>query len=85
LQPCNLTTSQDPGELLWLFSSIVDVVKAGHCDRGSFNLRALKPHVGNKKGIVDLFLFKKGDAGLHCQYLHGHPAGHPRGGEGLHP
>ena len=54
---CNLTTSQDPGELLWLFSSIVDVVKAGHCDRGSFNLRALKPHIGNNKGILLLFLF----------------------------
>ena len=51
---------QDPHETRWIFASVVDVVMSGALDKSAFAMRALKPQVGNKKTILDLFLFKKG-------------------------
>ena len=50
---------RDAAHMEWLFCSVVDSVKMGYLDKSAFCVRNLQPQTGNKKGILDLLLFKK--------------------------
>ena len=51
--------AEDQAALIWIFASVADTVKMGFLDKGAFSVRGLSPQTGNRKGVLDLFLFKK--------------------------